>query len=108
FYPADVTKEELEARRDELLGLYTLVRRDSAGQLTAIPYHEAFAAQHQLAADRLREAAGLAEDEGLRNYLSLRADALLSDDYQASDMAWMDMKDNTIDFIVGPIETYED
>lgn len=108
FYPADATREELEARRDELLGLYTLVRRDSAGALTAIPYHEAFAEQHQRAAEKLREAAELAEDEGLRRYLSLRADALLSDDYQPSDMAWMDMKTNTIDFIVGPIETYED
>lgn len=108
FYPADVTKEELEARRDELLGLYTLVRRDSAGALTAIPYHEAFAEQHQRAAQKLREAAEIAEDDGLRNYLTLRADALLSDDYRASDMAWMDMKTNTIDFIVGPIETYED
>lgn len=108
FYPADVTKEELEARRAELLGLYTLVRRDSTGGLVAIPYHEAFAAQHELAAEKLREAAELADDEGLRRYLTLRADALLSDDYRASDMAWMDMKTNTIDFIVGPIETYED
>ena len=108
FYPTDATKEELEARRGELLGLYTLVRRDSTGELTAIPYHEAFAEQHQLAAEKLREAAELAEDEGLRNYLTLRADALLSGDYQPSDMAWMDMKTNTIDFIVGPIETYED
>ena len=108
FYPADVTKEELEARRAELLGLYTLVRRDSAGALVAVPYHEAFAEQHQRAAEKLREAAALADDEGLRNYLTRRADALLTDDYRASDMAWMDMKTNTIDFIVGPIETYED
>ena len=108
FYPTDVTKEELEARRDELLGLYTIVRRDSTGELRAVPYHEAFAAQHERAAAKLREAAELAEDPGLKRYLTLRADALLTDDYQPSDLAWMDMKDNTIDFVVGPIETYED
>jgi len=111
FYPTDVTADELEAAAEDnpdLLSLYTLVRRDSAGALTAIPYHEVYAEQHQRAADALRAAAELAEDEGLRNYLTLRADALLSGEYQPSDLAWMDMKDNTIDFIVGPIETYED
>ena len=52
--------------------------------------------------------AALAEDPGLKNYLALRAKALLDDDYLASDLAWMDMQNNTLDFVVGPIETYED
>ncbi len=111
FYPADITKEELEAAAAEnpdLLSLYTMVERDEEGNLVAIPYHEVFAEQHQLAAEKLREAAELADDPGLKNYLTLRADALLSGDYQPSDMAWMDMKDNTLDFVVGPVETYED
>ncbi|MEM1041787.1 MAG: Zn-dependent hydrolase [Bacteroidota bacterium] len=111
FYPADITKEELEAAAEdnpELLSLYTMVERDADGNLVAVPYHEAFAAQHQLAAEKLREAADLAEDPGLGRYLRLRADALLTGDYQPSDLAWMDMKDNTIDFVVGPVETYED
>jgi hypothetical protein len=111
YYPADLTAEELEAAaadNPDLLDLYTLVRRDSAGALVAVPYHEAFAEQHQRAAEKIREAAALADDPGLKRYLTLRADALLSGDYQPSDLAWMDMKDNTIDFIVGPIETYED
>lgn len=111
FYPHDVTREEVEAAAEEdpeILSLYTLVRRDSAGALTAVPYHEAFRAQHDRAAGLIRQAAELAEDEGLRRYLTLRADALENDDYLASDLAWMDMKTNTIDFIVGPIETYED
>ena len=108
FYPPDVTAGELEARREDLLGLYTIVRRDSTGALEAIPYHEAFAEQHERAAQKLREAAELAEDPGLKQYLTLRAEALLTDDYQPSDLAWMDMKDNTLDIVIGPIETYED
>lgn len=120
FYPADLTKEEFEstlaaareagdtARADALISLYTLVRRTEAGDLTAVPYSKAFGEHFQRAAAKLREAAEYAEDEGLRRYLTLRADALLSDDYLASDLAWMDMKDNVIDVIIGPIETYED
>jgi hypothetical protein len=115
LYPRDMTKAEFEAaaaaagtRADSLKSLYTLVRRDAAGRLTAVPYHVAFAAEHQLAARKLREAAALAEDAGLRRYLTTRADALLDDDYQESDLAWMDMKSNGIDIIIGPIETYED
>lgn len=115
LYPRDMSKSEFEtavaaggARADSLKSLYTIVRRDAAGRLVAVPYHHAFAAQHRHAAARLREAAALAEDAGLRRYLMLRADALLDDNYQASDFAWMDMKTNTLDIIIGPIETYED
>lgn len=115
FYPKDMTREEFEnatrdssARSDSLKSQYTMVRRDAAGRLRAIPYHQMFAAQHQRAAERLREAAALADDAGLRRYLTLRAEALLTDDYQASDMAWMDMKANTLELVIGPIENYED
>ena len=115
LYPADITKEEFEqaiaaggARADSLRSLYTLVRRDSSGALTPVPYHVAFAAQVERAAARLREAAKLASDPGLRRYLELRARALETDDFQQSDLAWMDMKNNTIDVVIGPIETYED
>ena len=111
FYPADMTAEEFEAAAaedDALRSLYTLVRRGEDGSLIAVPYHEVFAEQHAAAAARLREAAGLASDPGLATYLELRADALESDDYQPSDMAWLDMKENPIDVVIGPIETYED
>lgn len=109
FYPADMTKEEFEKWDSEAKDdLYTLVRRDDSGNLTTVPYHEAFAEQHELAASKLKEAAELAEDEGLKKYLDLRAEALLTDDYQPSDMAWLDMKNNTIEVVIGPIETYED
>ena len=111
LYPADMTEEEFEAAAEanpELKNLYTMVRRDAEGNLQAIPYHEYFADQMQQAAAKLRQAATLADEGGLRRYLDLRADALLSGNYQPSDLAWMDMKDNTIDVIIGPIENYED
>ena len=111
FYPADMTADEFEAAAAEneaLRSLYTLVRRDENGALVAHPYHEAFAEAHTAAAARLREAAELASDPALAHYLMLRADALETGDYQPSDMAWLDMKDNPIDVVIGPIETYED
>ena len=109
FYPSDMTKEEFENwQSEEKDDLYTLVRRDDQGELITVPYHEAFAEQHKLAADKLREAAELAENEALKKYLNLRAEALLTDDYQQSDMAWLDMKDNILEVVIGPIETYED
>lgn len=116
LYPRDLTKEEFEAaltkatpaKADSLKSLYTLVRRAPDRSLIAVPYHVAFDAQNKIAAAKLREAAALAEDPGLKKYLELRATALLTDNYQPSDLAWMDMKNNTIDVVIGPIETYED
>lgn len=111
FYPTDMTKEEFEQAaksNPELESEYTVVRRSSAGELEAVPYSQVYAAQYQLAADKLRAAAALAEDPGLEKYLGLRAEALLSDEYRASDLAWMDMKSNVIDVVIGPIEHYED
>ncbi len=115
FYPADMTKEELDAAAEaspeaaeKLRSLYTVVHRAEGGGLTTVPYSEAYAEHYQLAAEKLRAAAELAEDAGFRKYLELRAEALLSDDYLASDMAWMDMKSNAIDVVIGPIESYED
>lgn len=109
FYPKDITKEEFEALDDARKSdWYSVIRRDSTGKLTVLPYHEAFPEQVKKASGLLKEAAELAEDSGLKNYLSLRAEALLTDDYLASDLAWMDMQNNTIDMVVGPIETYED
>ena len=109
FYPADMTKQEFEqATLPGKESLYTYVRRNEQGQLITVPYHQHFAEPMQEAAGLLRKAARLAEDSGLRHYLLLRADALLTDDYQPSDMAWLDMNDNTIDVVIGPIENYED
>ena len=115
FYPRDITREEFESavrrggpRADSLKSLYTMVRRDAEGRLAPIPYSVIFSAQHERAARLLDSAADLADDDGLRDYLALRARALRTDEYQASDFAWMDMKNNTIDVIIGPIETYDD
>ena len=109
YYPLDMTVAEFEAWDDETKSsLYTMVRRDTSGALISIPFYEYFAAEIQEASDLLLQAAELADDEGFKNYLKLRAAALLNDDYLASDLAWMDMKNNHIDFVVGPIENYED
>ncbi len=109
FYPADLTKEEFDAAYlPGKNGLYSLVRRDENGELKLVPYHVEYAAELKEAADLLREAAALAESADFANYLKLRAAALLSDDFRMSDMWWMDVKDNLIDVVIGPIETYED
>ncbi len=109
FYPADMTKEEFDAFEDpNKNSQYTLIRRDDQGKLKSVWYHEAYAEQLQKAANLVSMASDLAMDKGLFNYLTLRAQSLLTSDYRSSDMAWLDMKDNTIDFVVGPIENYED
>ncbi len=109
FYPVDMTKEEFNNFEDETKNnLYTVIGRDDNGNLTSIPYHEYFNERLQKAAELLRKAAELAEDEGFKKYLELRADAFISGEYFESDMAWMDMTDNKIEFVVGPIENYED
>lgn len=113
FYPADIEEDELLRAADlypeeNLTGLYTMVRRGEDGRLRGEPYHEVFAAQHQRAAQHLRAAAALAQDSSLARYLRLRAEALLTDEYRESDFAWMDMTDNPLDVVIGPIETYED
>ena len=113
FYPVDMDTAEFNAAAAGPAGAllrsqYTLVRRDTAGKLIPVRYRDAFARDVGVAAERLRAAAKLAEDPGLRKYLDLRAEALILDEYRPSDLAWMDMKNNTIDVVIGPIETYED
>jgi phage regulator Rha-like protein len=109
FYPEDMTKAEFDstdfADKD---GLYSMVRRDEEGKLTAIPYSTYFSKELKEASLLLTKAANLAEDKSFAAYLNLRAEALLTDNYQPSDYAWMDMKTNPIELVYGPIETYED
>jgi hypothetical protein len=109
FYPEDMSKEEFEeAYLPGKADLYSFVRRDQAGKLTLVPYHVEYAEELAAAARLLREAASLAESPDFSNYLKLRAAALISDDFQLSDSYWMDVKDNEIDVVIGPIETYLD
>ena len=109
FYPADMSKAEFEqAEYKNKKGLYSVVRRDTKGQLIAIPYSEQYSDQINRIASILEKAASFADNKAFSNYLKMRAKALRNDDYQASDFAWMDMKDNLLDVVIGPIETYED
>jgi len=109
FYPVDMTKEEFEKWNDkDKTSQYTLIRRNEDKSLKSIWFHDAYAEKIKKASDLLLKAADLAEDAGLKKYFTLRSKALLTDDYFESDMAWMEMKTNTIDFVVGPIENYED
>jgi len=109
FYPKDMTKTEFEqanlANKD---GLYSIISRNDEGQLMTIAYSEMYSDEINRAAAILEKAATFADDKEFANYLTMRANALRTDNYQASDFAWMDMKNNPIDVVIGPIENYED
>lgn len=109
FYPADMTKAEFEkATFNDKNGLYSLVLRTDNGELSSIAFSEAYSDEINRIAVILEKASTLADDKEFSNYLNMRAKALRNDDFQASDFAWMDMKNNPIDIVIGPIETYED
>ncbi len=109
FYPHDMTKEEFDAFEDpDKSSLYTLIQRDENGQLKTVWYHEAYQKQVEKTSALLLKAADLAGDEEFAHYLKLRAKALLNDQYQESDMAWLDVKNNNVDLVIGPIENYTD
>ena len=109
FYPGEMTSEEFDALKDpDKTSLYTMIRRDDKGKLRVIWYHDFFKEEISQAAALLDSAAALATDAGFKNYLSKRAEALRTDQYYESDLAWMDAKTSDIDFVIGPIENYED
>ncbi|MEI7662414.1 MAG: Zn-dependent hydrolase [Bacteroidota bacterium] len=109
LYPENISKEEfVKWNNPDKTSQYSVIGRNADHSLINIWYHDAFKEQLNKASALLKQAAELADDPGLKNYLTLRARALVTDDYFASDMAWMDMKNNTVDFVVGPIENYED
>ncbi len=115
FYPSDMTRQEFEAwvktlpeaEHREATGFFTVIRRDAARKLTIVPYSKAYAADLARAAGLLKEAAALTGNASLRAFLNLRAEAFLSNDYYASDVAWMDL-DAPLDITIGPYETYND
>jgi hypothetical protein len=113
FYPTNMTKEEFERwvaahpqDKAAFEGLFTIIRRRGQS-LIAIPYSKAYQAALELSAKNLREAAAATGNASLRDYLNKRADAFFSDDYFASDIAWMDL-DSDIEVVIGPYEVYED
>ncbi len=108
FYPANMTKEALEKSDvKDKYGLYSVIRTEK-DKLISVPYHVLYAAELQKASNLLKQAALLTDDAGFKKYLNLRAEALVTDNYKASDYAWLDMKNNGLDIIIGPIENYED
>lgn len=109
FYPADMTKKEFKALQDpQKTSAYSILVRDKQNNLKVVPYHVAYKAELEEAAKLLNQAAELAEDPGFKRYLQERAKSFLTSKYYDSDVAWMEMKNNMIDFVVGPIESYED
>ena len=118
FYPENMTKEAFEQwvaqlspqEQERAKSFFTVIRRNTqstGGDFMAIPYSQAYAQDLTSAASLLREAAALTDNESLKKFLNLRADAFLSNDYYESDMAWMDL-DAPLDITIGPYETYND
>ncbi|MFT4731333.1 MAG: hypothetical protein ACI89W_000340 [Gammaproteobacteria bacterium] len=108
FYPVDMTKEEYENNKFSSNPLYSIVVRSKDGELATVPYSEIYFDELTRASTLLKKASKLADNSEFASYLNLRAEALVSDNYQPSDFAWMDMKTNPIDIVIGAIETYED
>jgi Peptidase family M49 len=117
FYPEDMTKQDFEQwvatlapeDQERAKGFFTVIRWQDkkAGSLSMVPYSEEYKDELTRAAGRLREAAGLTDNESLKKFLTTRADAFLSNDYYESDLAWMDL-DAPLDVTIGPYETYND
>ena len=109
FYPHDMAVKEFEdLNNPDKTSLYTILRRDDKGNLKTVWYHDAFKNEVKKASDLLKQAALYADNKGFKKYLNLRAEALLTDDYFDSDMAWLDMSGNLVDIVIGPIENYTD
>ncbi len=114
LYPESLTREAFESwiaahpgTKGDLESPYTVIDLKD-GQPLAIPYHSYYNPRTARISALLEEAAALADNPSLKKYLQLRAKAIMTDDYYESDMAWMDLKDNNIDVVIGPIENYED
>jgi len=110
FYPLDLSEAELaslEAGENGTNGLYSMIRRDASGALTAVPYSEFFADEYARAIAAMETAADATANESLRAFLTARIEAFRTDEFFASDMLWMDL-DGLIEVVLGPIETYED
>src|SRR6185437_770291 len=115
FYPADMSKEQFEgwvktlpqSQREQAEGFFTVIRRDPQRKLTIVPYSTEYRSDLQKAANLLKEAAALTDNDTLKKFLATRAEAFLSNDYYQSDLAWMDL-DAPLDITIGPYETYND
>lgn len=109
FYPKDMTKQEFEQLKDpKKNSQYTVIKRDKQGKLVVVGYYEAYKQKIDKAIELMEQALILCDNQGMRNYLVKRINALRTNNYYESDMAWMDMKDSNLDFVIGPIENYDD
>jgi hypothetical protein len=111
FYPRDATKREIvEASKkpSEILSPYTMVERDKNGSLIAIPYHIKFKKQLEKVSRLILEAASITQNKDFAKRLKVQADALLDGNYIASDIYWLSLKPYKINFVIGPIERYDD
>ena len=109
FYPKDMTKEEFEKLDDPMKNSqYSIIKRDKNGKLYVVGYYEAYKKDLDKAIALMNKAISICENEEMKIYLKERVKALQTNDYFASDMAWMNMKNSNIDFVVGPIENYDD
>jgi hypothetical protein len=114
LYPAGITRKEIDDyvaahpdKKAQIFDPWTVVKR-SGKDLIGVPYHVEFKQWLVPAANALREAAALSDDKAFSNFLRLRADAFLTDDYYKSDLAWVDLEDRKFDVIMAPYETYLD
>ena len=115
FYPEDITKQEFNSwleglpgsEKEKATGYFYTIRRDASGKLMSVPYSQEYREFLEPAAKLLSEAAALTTNLTLKNFLYARAEAFASNDYYASDVAWMDLA-APIDVTIGPYETYED
>ncbi len=109
FYPANMTFREFDdLNANDKYNMYTIIRRKKDGNLCTIPYHKAYKNEVENISEILEKAAALSENKNLKKYLQLRAKAISTDKYLESDIAWVDMHNNNVDIIIGPVETYED
>jgi peptidase M49-like protein len=115
FYPAGATKEEVEAwiatlsgaQRAFAIGFFTTIRRNPEGKFVAVPYSFEYQGELARVAELLREAAALTTQATLKAFLEKRAQAVITNDYYDSDVAWMEL-DASIEPTIGPYEVYED
>ncbi len=114
FYPEDMSKEQFEswvktlpaAKQKDAEGFFTVIRRRQ-GELAMVPYSQEYKTPLEAAAALLRQAADHTTNATLKHFLASRANAFHTDDYYASDVAWMDL-DSPLDVTIGPYETYND
>lgn len=115
FYPDDISKEEFETfiknhpeKKEELISSFTVVKRDNKNWLYAVPYYKEYEEEVKAISKIMLEAAEFTQNESLKKYLKLRAEAILNDKYFDSDVAWLGLKDHLVDAVIAPYETYDD